>query len=184
MAEATTHIATQTVSGGSTASIVFSSIPSTYDDLILIGSGRCDNSSDYQLYFDIRLNSDANSNYTLGHGYAQRGTNSYGSNVDANLVAQWRINNLPGTALSETAPGSFYMYMPGYSETTTKKNMVWMSGSVLSNTNYVTRQCSTLNFKGFGLYNATGGISHMTLTTLYGYWVAGSSYSLYGINNS
>jgi|TARA_R110000824_G_scaffold311381_1_gene498532 hypothetical protein len=179
MADATTFIATQTVSGSSTTTISFGSIPSSYDDLFMIGQGRCDSTADKMLYMDIVLNSDTGNNYVLGYGYAYG--SGVGSVVDAAKVAIWRTQSLPGIQSSEDNPGGFVMYMPQYSSSAYKTTMVYMSGGVLNATNGLQSNC---HFKGFGLWDATAAVNQIELKTLFGNFEAGSSYSLYGISNS
>lgn len=179
MAEATTHIATQTVTGGATTIITFGSIPSTYDDLFMIGTGRCDSTAGPRLYMDIVLNSDTGNNYVLGYGYSYG--SGYGSTIDAAEVAIWRTQSLPGAQNSEDNPGAFVMYMPRYKSSSYKTQMIYMGGAVLNATNSTQ---SNLDFKGFGMWDATGAVSNIELKMLFGNWVAGSSYSLYGVSNS
>ena len=178
MADATTHIATQTVTGGATTTITFGSIPA-YDDLILIGTGRCDSTAGKMLYMDVVLNSDSGNNYVLGYAYSYG--SGYGSTIDSAKVAIWRTQSLPGAQNSEDNPGAFVMYMPRYSSTSYKKQMVYMSGGVLNATNGTQSNC---HFKGFGMWDAIAAVSNIELKMLFGNWVAGSSYSLYGISNS
>ena len=66
-------IATATVTSGGTASITFSSIPSTYTHLQLRGFVRM-NRADYADNLSIRFNSDSSSNY-YSHGVRGDGTN-------------------------------------------------------------------------------------------------------------
>lgn len=181
MADATTHIATQTVSGSSTTVLTFGSIPSSYDDLIMIGTGRCDSTAGAILYMDIVLNSDTGNNYLYGHAYAYGAGAGYGSSVESAVTAQWRTSSLPGATNSEDNPGAFYMYLPRYSSSSYEKTMLYTSGAVLNAANTASSNC---HFKAWGLWTGTGAVNQIELKMLFGNWIAGSSYSLYGVSNS
>ena len=86
MALTYTPIATTTVTGSAVASVTFSSIPSTYTDLVLIGTPLATTSGKGTLY--VEFNGDTTSNYSetilWGNGTSAnsgRQANSYGASI-------------------------------------------------------------------------------------------------------
>ena len=160
-----TPIATNTLSS-TTATVTFSSIPSTYTDLRLIISGRTD--ADYGGGISdglIRVNSDSGTNYsrTMLKG---NGTTA-SSSRDSNLTYLYEL-----VAGSSAAAGSFSittMDFQNYSNTTTYKTVLtrgnlpwyWTTATV-------------------HLWRSTSAINRLDLTC-YNNWVSGSTFTLYGI---
>jgi hypothetical protein len=108
-------IATQTV-GSSVASITFSSIPSTFTDLVLVCSGGQASGGD-NLY--LRFNSDSGTNYSfaelMGNGSSASASNS------ANQNAAYLQSSIGGG----TSLGQHYIAnIMNYSNTTTIKTVV------------------------------------------------------------
>jgi len=150
-------IATTTVSGTSTNSVTFSSIPATYTDLIIVANGA--ESADQ--YMAMRFNSDTGSNYsdTFLSGSGSAATSSrntsqtFGRFGSGTVTGRWasivQINN--------------------YSNSTTYKTWLWRS-----NLDYVTG--------GASLWRSTSAITSVTLlTTTSDYFISGSTFTLYGI---
>lgn len=110
---ATTYepIASQTL-GSSAATITFSSIPSTYTDLVLIATGKT--TSGASLY--MRFNSDTGTNYSYIQMTGDGSTAS--SNRQTNLTAAtygvWRTTN----------PQYSLVQIQNYSNSTTYKNFL------------------------------------------------------------
>lgn len=156
-------IATNTL--GSSASLVtFSSIPSTYTDLVLIGSIQCDNTSFY-----IRCNSDTTNKYSA---------TMLAGDGSAASSSRWTQTDLGGNGIytsSNTFPtsGSFgtgIWNFLNYSNTTTNKTILSRVGS------------AGLSTKAFvNLYASTSAISQLDIRPFSGTMAAGTSFTLYGI---
>jgi hypothetical protein len=155
-----TPIATTTL-GSAASSYTFSSIPSTYTDLILVADMSATGSSNYP---SVRLNGDTASNYSRtyinGDGSSAtsaRNTESY-MTVFGNQVAASRVN--------------FIMHFMNYSNTTTFKTALSRkndSASVMGATVHLWRSTAAIN---------TILISSQTSDT----FSAGSTFTLYGIS--
>ena len=161
MAAAATYtpIATQTL-GSSAASVTFSSIPSTYTDLVLVqnSTGQSGLGASW-----LRLNGDTSSNYSrtrlLGNGsaassYRESNTTYIASDApNANIATTvWNIMN--------------------YANATTYKTILYRDNS----TSYVVAQV--------GLWRNTSTISSLSITSDAGTYVAGSTFTLYGISSA
>jgi hypothetical protein len=108
-------IATQTV-GSSVASITFSSIPSTYTDLVLVCSGGHVSAGDTMF---LRFNSDSGSNYSFTELWGNGSTPS--SSRGSNQSSAFLSNNLGG---GTSAGQSYIANIMNYSNTTTNKTMI------------------------------------------------------------
>jgi hypothetical protein len=112
---ATTYepIATQTVSGSAAASVTFSSIPSTYTDLVVVVAGTLTTGADNVC---LQFNGDTGSNYSvttlLGDGstvssFRTSNTSNCGrdamSNVQSNVI--YNINNYSNATTHKTVLG-------------------------------------------------------------------------------
>lgn len=179
MAEATTHIANVLCSGATTQTLTFSSIPSDYDDLVIIGQGLNNSTAGAMLYLDINFNDDTASNYWWGTNVTT-GAQWGGSYIENGLAGVLRLTALGGTSNSDDTPASLYMYIPRYKQS--MYNTMWFHAAAPRNTtNWSQAQCV---FMGTGFWAGGAAISEIDLKTLFGYFAVGSSYDLYGISNS
>lgn len=107
-------IATQTL-GSSAATVTFSSIPSTYTDLVLVAVGKPTSAA--SLY--MRFNSDTGSNYSYSMVYGGgAGPGSYRvSNSSATTYGVWRTTN----------PQHAIVHLQNYANTTTYKTCITRS---------------------------------------------------------
>ena len=143
-----------TVSGSSTTSITFSSIPSTYTDLVIVANG----SESADQYMALRLNSDTGSNYsdTYVQGSGSAATSSrttsqtYGRFGSGTVTGQW----------------ASIIQIQNYSNATTYKTWLWRS-----NLDYVTA--------GVSLWRSTAAINAVKLNC--GNFASGTVLTLYGI---
>lgn len=163
MASTYTPIATQTL-GSAAASVTFSSIPSTYTDLVLILNGynaTVDNASPR-----IRFNSDAGANYseTSLYGDGTSAGSTRGSN-DNQLYAGYQR----GWSTTSTNRATNIVQILNYSNSTTKKTM-------LSRANVGNSIVESI----VGLWSSTAAISQIDVFAA-GTFAAGSTFSLYGI---
>jgi hypothetical protein len=162
-------IATDTLSTG-TASVTFSSIASTYTDLILVTSapsvGGGNNSDGYR----FELNGDTGSNYsaTVLHNSGPTTSTSYRETSQS----RGRIGGISQSTNDVSVVLSHFL---NYSNTTTYKTVLSRSGN--SNVN------GDANiFLGGSLWRSTAAINSIKLTLSSGAnFVSGSTFTLYGI---
>ena len=175
MANATmTLISSQTL-GGTTASVTFSSIPSTYNDLKLVVSARGDATA-YPVAINLKLNSDTATNYSytnlLGNSSAASSTRVTSATVDA-------IPNVDGASATASTFGAWEIYIPNYTSTGSKP----FFGIDVVETNDATAGHAEIQANAH-LYRGSSGISSITLTPASGNFVQYSNFYLYGIKNS
>jgi hypothetical protein len=157
-------IATTTL-GSDTATVTFSSIPSTYTDLVIVTDFSVDTAGTYDHY--LQFNSDTGSNYshTVLYGTGSAAGSARQSAQTAIYAGTW--NSAIGTSDREIVT----IQINNYSNATTYKTTLarWNSATVESGT-------------GVGLWRNTAAI-----TTIFfkGYastkYKAGSTFTLYGI---
>jgi hypothetical protein len=162
--------------GGGASTIDFTSIPSTYTDLILVHSLRFSSASGIQ-NVNIRFNNDSGANYTQKMILANDGNvNTY---VQTSAV-YFNWNYAPGGTGSTTANAynSTSLYIPNYANTSTSKPVsIDHVSEINSTTNY------GLGFTS-GVWNSTSAINRITITAPSDTWTSASSAYLYGIKNS
>jgi hypothetical protein len=152
-----TPIATTTL-GSSAASYTFSSIPSTYTDLVLVASIKYTVSGDYtKLTFNADTASNYSSTYLLGNGSAA----SSGRTSSVTSI------NVAYDANNETFTDIFNIQ--NYSNATTNK-------TILNRHSVAGTRVEAL----VGLWRSTAAISSVVLTANTGY-SAGTTFTLYGI---
>lgn len=150
-------IAKYTVSS-SQSSYTFSSIPSTYTDLIIIVSGTSSSDISYRLQF----NSDTGSNYSF--------TYLYGDGSSATSGRQTNQAFIGGMARTGTTQGNGIIHIMNYSNTTTYKTAIGTGGTA-----------AVLIIENVGTWRSTSAINSMTLITESGTVSTGSTFTLYGI---
>ena len=156
MAAGATYTPIATYTAASTQStITFSSIPSTYTDLVLVT-----NILDSNGYSVMRFNSDSGNNYSRTWMYGN------GTTAGAN-----RGSNISGLDLKAATSGSELpvctVHIMNYSNTTTYK-------SVLIRQAYASNEVAAY----VGLWRSTSAISTITITNNI---LTNSTFSLYGI---
>ena len=149
-----TPIATQTL-GSIVSSITFSSIASTYTDLIMVFEGIADNN------VNLRFNSDTGSNYSATR-----------IRVDGASASSARFSN-GQSMVGSYDPGrsiSIWQIM-NYSNSTTNKSALNRGGGAGTNVEaYV------------GLWRNTAAITSVTVLT--NNFAAGSTFTLYGVKSA
>lgn len=156
MASTYTPIATTTL-GSAQSSVTFSSIPSTYTDLVLIVSAK--NTSASQNYGYIYFNSDTGSNYsrTVLTG-------------DGSSAASARFSNSIVLATEAVAGKAVQtVNIMNYSNTTTYKTMVGRDSN------------NALVGAFVSLWRSTAAINTVTCTAYTANFDGGSTFTLYGI---
>ena len=168
MANTMTLIQSVTVPSGGASSIDFTSIPSTYTDLVLKVSARNDTTAIQNL--NLKFNGVTTSlsiKYLEGAG---SGTPAAGSASIGN------IGSNPGSTATASTFGNAEVYIPNYAGSTNKS---YSSDSVTENN-------ATLAYADLlaGLWSSTAAINQITVFSQSGNLVQYSSAYLYGIRNS
>ena len=150
-------IATQTL-GSAAASVTFSSIPSTYTDLVLVTSTKYTSTASHCL---LQANSDSGTNYSntflYGDGssaYSGRQTNNTGCFIG-------RANT--------TEFGVGITHIQNYSNSTTNKTLLSRT-AVSGEVNAVV-----------GLWRSTAAVTSIVFSLNAGTYSAGTTFTLYGI---
>ena len=159
-------IATQTL-GSAAGSVTFSSIPSTYTDLVLVVNARKDTSVTVDAFY-CRFNGDGATNYSWT-SLAGDGSTAYSERTSNDSYC--RLANLPGNNTGTLVFGTAIVNFQNYANTSTNKTMIsrgsTAGGEVMAS---VSLWRSTAAINSFVLY--TAGL---------GNWASGSSFTLYGI---
>ena len=163
-------IASNTVGSGGVASVTFSSIPSTYTDLILYSSVRCTAAEDS---FYLRFNNDSATNYSFRR---LLGDGSSASSSSATSQAQ-----IPNQFMAES----------GYTANTFSNNMAYIPNYASSNTKSVSldsvNETNATNPRmniAAGLWSGTAAITQVNLIPGAGNFAQYSTFTLYGISNA
>jgi len=169
MATTFTKIASVTVGSGGAASIDFTSIPSTYTDLLVKISGRTTESSVYAGIY-VSFNGTAyNSTGKLLEGDGSAASSGSFSNGSISFIA--------GASATSNTFGSTELYIPNYAGSTNKS---YSSDGVGENN--ATLALTQLNA---GLWSNTAAINQVTLDAyLTNTFVQYTTATLYGINKS
>jgi hypothetical protein len=162
-----TLIASSTVGAGGAADITFSSIPSTYTDLVLKVSGRSD-SSPSAPWNALRVNfngSSANLSGTAVYGD--------GSSASAGTNTNGEFGFATASNATATTFGNTEMYIPNYAGSANKS----FSGDGVSENN-ATQSLLALES---GLWSITSAITSIKIVLQVGNFVQHSTAHLYGI---
>jgi hypothetical protein len=172
MATTFTKIASVSVGSGGAATIAFTSIPSTYTDLLIYVSPRSARSAvEDELW--IRFNADTGNNYSYR---AINGDGSTASSQSGSSVAAVYRGWMPGNTTTANTFGNHYIYVPNYAGSSYKS----VSADDVSENN-ATSARATLRA---GLWNNTAAITTVTLLPEVSTFMQYSTATLYGIKNS
>lgn len=158
MAAGPTYTPIATVSAGGTTTVTFSSIPSSYTDLVLIIGGAYDS----QGYAYFSFNNDSGSNYSYNRMLAYSG----------GLLADAQTSTAGDDAFSlGTSSGTIIANIQNYSNTTAYKTMLVREGYAGVATGLYTY-----------LWRSTSAITSMQITPQSSAtWSTGTTLTLYGI---
>jgi hypothetical protein len=167
-------IATVTVSGGSTTTISFSSIPSTYKHLQIRGLLRHDYTGASGDYSVVRFNGDTGNNYS---GHRLEGTGSSASATAWSSVVGMYMGGIATNDLTSGIFGVAVIDILDYADTSKNKTLRSLTGWDANGSGNVQL------FSG-ARYN-TAAITSISLIPGSGTnWIAGSTLSLYGIKGA
>lgn len=146
-----------TTGTGSSGTITFTSIPSTYTDLILVQTGASSVSSQV---IEIRFNNDSGSNYSriyvIGNGTgASSGRDTNNTSVLAGLVE---------------ANTNTIVHIQNYSNATTYKTCLIRNNVI-----------NTFTAAVVGLWRSTAAINRVDILVGSGSWNTTATFTLYGI---
>lgn len=162
-----TLITTTTVSTA-VADITFSSIPSTYQHLSIIFSGRSNKGGNYVDNLRIQLNGVTSSNYQ--NLYAGGFSSMTVTNAGTTTFADLRYISAEGL-MTNGEQGTGIIYFPDYKLTTLKKMIHWETRGVAD---------SPAWFSGQSKLNFTTAVSSIKLFLDGGSFMTGTTASLYG----
>jgi hypothetical protein len=170
MANTYTLIASSTIGSGGAANIDFTSIPSTYTDLLVKVSAR-DSLAEIYGGCDIRFNNDSASNYT------RRNVNGNGSATGSASQTTTSINSVESVGSSATANtfSNTEIYIPNY----TSSNQKSVSVDQVTENNGTTAYAKLTA----GLWTGTAAINQITILPGTSFVQYTTAY-LYGIKNS
>lgn len=156
----------------SAASVTFSSIPSTYTDLVLRVSARS-NESATTTTMKVTLNSDTGGNYSVTELRGNGSTAASARDTAVPYLNQYLINADTSTA---NTFGSLELYLPSYTATQKKPVGVFF---VRENNTTAADIYATAN-----LWQGTAAVTSIQLNANGNNFVSGSSFYLYGISKS
>ena len=171
-------IASSTVGSGGAANITFSSIASTYTDLIIKWSLRSSSTSGNTEYVQVRFNGSAAANYTSrsvfgGGSSAYSGTRSSQTELWTG-TSSFTANNANDTANTFS---NAEILIPNYAGSNAKSSSI---DAVAENNSTTTNQLGMTA----GIWTLTSAITSISLFPLSGNWVQYSTAYLYGVKNS
>jgi len=157
---------TVTVGAGGTSTITFSSIPSTYTDLKVVVSARCDASN---TAFKIRFNS-TTTNLSTRYLYAN-GSSAASYTEGSNIYGYENASTYTANTFANTE-----IYIPNYTSSSAKA----VSVDAVTENNSTSAEMALFA----GLWNNTSAITSIELVSNTGNFVQYSTASLYGISKS
>jgi hypothetical protein len=167
-------IATSTL-GSSTTTVTFSSIPSTYTDLVLVLSMQSTSADDIDTRYWLRFNSDSGSNYSMTTVEGDTVNPTSGRNV-----SRTQFDNLTNLSSSPEFTLATFNIM-NYSNTTTYKTLLNRAGQQSNN---VGTSGGTRSLYGalVGLWRDTSAINRIDIIcAVNGQFATGSMFTIYGI---
>lgn len=167
MANTYVLIASTTVGSGGASSIDFTSIPSTYTDLVLLGSTRDTSDS----YVEMQLNGDTNS-----ANYSCRFIRGNGTNAASASGSYNRVGVSPSTSYTASTFGNLSLYIPNYAGSNQKSSSA--DGVSENNATFATAGLFA------NLWTGTAAITSIKIYPSTGSFVQYSSAYLYGISKS
>lgn len=171
-----TLIASSTVGAGGSASIDFTSIPSTYTDLCVFLSGRSTASFDRRI-LRLRFNNSSTASDYTGRDITGNGTSPGSNTQTAGSSSYIQVYDLPAANATANTFGNIMIYVPNYASTSNYKSV---SVDAVAENNATAAIMSLLA----GLYNQNTAISQINLLPDSGNFAQYSSAYLYGIVKS
>ena len=163
-------ISTVTVGAGGSASITFSSIPSTFQHIQIRGIGRSSTATSSDVDIKLQFNSDTGSNYSIHYLYgngssaaaAATASNTYATGGD--VIKDGNTANVFATSIIDVLD---------YANTSKNKTVRALSGWDANGSGTV--------YLNSGAWFNTAAVSTITLTPWSGNFMQYSTFALYGI---
>jgi hypothetical protein len=168
MATTFTKIASVTVGSGGASSIDFTSIPSTYTDLVIKASLRDSGASNF---FTVELNGNTSSIYTQRTIFAE---NTTVSAINRAARANFYYDAIDDSTHTANTFNSFEMYIPNYTSSTNKS----ASTESVSENNTAAKGIRNISAD---LFSSTSAITSIKLVKTFTQY---STATLYGISKS
>jgi hypothetical protein len=149
-------IATHTTSG-TVSNYTFSSIPSTYTDVIMVIADLGSDTS-----YKINVNSDTGTNYSSTFVYG-----------DGSSVASGRGSSVSAAPTVGRRPGNSILQFQNYANTTTYKTFISRGNA-----------SNHLVISTVSLWRSTAAINSITVTPETGSFGSGVTFTLYGVKNA
>jgi hypothetical protein len=160
------------VAGSPTATVSFSSIPNTYNHLVIMEQAASSQSGADDVY--MQFNGDTGTNYTRQFINGTGTTTSSGQNVGVQKAA---ITNVPGTGAPANNGDGATITIYNYAGTTFLKTAISthmdIAGSATSNID--------MGISAFQ-WNSTAAITSVLLGPSGGNFITGSTFTIYGVN--
>lgn len=166
---------TVTVGAGGAANISFTSIPSTYTDLVLVASLRDTRGDAAWTDGSLSINgTPSGSAYSFRYLLGDGGAAYSGAPSGRSSITAWLENSALSTA---NTFNNVQFYFPNYANTSYNKSISIDSAGEAN---------TTTAYSSFvaGLWSSTAAISSLYLTPGVGNWAQYSTASLYGISKS
>lgn len=157
---------------GSSGTITFSSIPSTFKHLEIRGLGKSSSAGSTYINVNIRFNGDTGANYAY-HYLQADGTSVYASGTASSTSAEYVGQ---ATLNSANAPAGNLISILDYASTTKNKTL----RSFVGNDNNGTGRPHL----GSGLWISTAAISSISLIIGSGNFTTDTTFALYGIKEA
>ena len=161
-----------TVGSGGVSSVTFSSIPSTYTDLVIKASGRSSLAAIYGSG-ELQFNSDTGSNYKWlrvgGAGSGSAGSDAASSTTS--IIYEFVGNNSTANTFANAE-----IYIPNYTSANQKSVSIDSVGENNATTAYATLAS--------GLWTSTAAITSIKLFSSGNTILQYSTFYLYGVSNS
>jgi len=167
-------IASVTVGSGGTATIDFTSIPSTYKHLQIRGIGRSTTGSTGTDYLLVRLNTDTGSNYAWHDLYGNGTTASSEGDFSRTNI---RAGFLPRASQLANSFGVAIIDITDYASTSKTKTLRSFSGMEYNSASAPLAQVALKS----GLWNSTSAVTSIRLYSEANNVAEFSSFTLYGI---
>jgi hypothetical protein len=158
-------IASSTVGSGGAASIDFTSIPSTFTDLVIKLSGRATSAG---IFADTRITL----NGTAGNSRMLEGSGS----AAASYTVSWIYAPQDGNTATSNTFGNAELYIPNYTSSNNKSVSI---DSVLENN--ATTAYAVL---GAGLVTLSAAVTSISIFTTSQNWMQYTTAYLYGVKNA
>lgn len=161
----------RTVLGSDTASVDFTGIPATYENLMATYLARGTGSNTWSRVY-LRLNGDSGSNYQSGSG--GRTGASFVAVDGASGQAQMTVGLLPDASATAAYPAAGTLTVAGYARTVFNKVVSCVDVSPASTAIHGAILTG-------GLWASTAAVNQVTFLASSGNFVAGSVFTLYGV---